>query len=205
VLIRPETYIIEPIARSLPGRPRALRTLVKKMLRAGTSHRRRSREENAVKIVSTRGELSAGRLPSSITPSRDKTPSGGAHRLHHAHLAGSARRWARESQVQENTTAWPFTATIEVEVVEWEPPHRWREICIRLRLLRGWYVSEKLDEQAEPRQPYSGEATLKGIMKCCTRWPSRCCSKQTNAKLRCSRRRLDALGAQRGTAVPQGG
>lgn len=88
----------------------------------------------------------------------------------------------------------PFTATIEVEVIEWEPPDRWREICNSgLVYYDVWYVVEKLDERRS-RVRLVGEATLKGIVKLLYPIAQPLLVKQTQANFDLLKEQLDALG-----------
>ncbi|HKY93013.1 MAG TPA: SRPBCC family protein [Nevskiaceae bacterium] len=89
----------------------------------------------------------------------------------------------------------PFTATIEVEVVEWEPPHRWREICNSGFVYYDvWYVVDKLDERRS-RVSLVGEAQLKGIMKLLYPLAKGLLERQTNQNYDLLKQKLDALGA----------
>jgi hypothetical protein len=95
----------------------------------------------------------------------------------------------------------PFTATIEVEVVEWEPPHRWREICQSGFVYYDvWYVVEKLDEHRS-RVSLVGDAQLKGIMKLVYPLAKGLLVKQTNQNYDLLKQKLDALGANAGSVT----
>lgn len=72
----------------------------------------------------------------------------------------------------------PITFEIDIEVIAWEPPHRWREICKNaLTTYDVWYVVEKLDDRRS-RVRLQGECQLNGAFKLlyCTPWRV-CCSR----------------------------
>lgn len=93
----------------------------------------------------------------------------------------------------------PFTATIDVEVVEWDPPNRWREICnTGLVYYEVWYVVEKIDERRS-RVRLVGNATLKGIVKLLYPIAKLLLVRQTEANFDLLKQKLDALGAARPT------
>jgi hypothetical protein len=88
----------------------------------------------------------------------------------------------------------PLTATMVAEVIEWEPPNRWREICNSgLVYYDVWYVVEKIDERRS-RVRLVGEATLKGLVKLLYPLAQPLLVRQTNKNFDLLKQKLDAKG-----------
>jgi hypothetical protein len=95
----------------------------------------------------------------------------------------------------------PITYEQDVEVVEWDSPHRWREICRNAPLeYDTWYVVEKIDEQRS-RVVLEGETELAGIWRLfepLVRW---LLTREAERNFDVLKARLDRIGADHRAGV----
>ncbi len=90
----------------------------------------------------------------------------------------------------------PFVYDIDIEVIDWDPPHRWREVCDNgLAHYNVWYAVEKLDERRSRVRLY-GECTLKGPFKLLYPIAGLILKRLTKANYDRLKSKLDELGAR---------
>jgi hypothetical protein len=89
----------------------------------------------------------------------------------------------------------PFKFHIDIKVIEWEAPHRWREICNNgLTHYDVWYVVERIDERRS-RVRLLGTAKLKGVFLLLYPIAKPVLRRLTEANFDLLKSKLDALGA----------
>ncbi len=93
------------------------------------------------------------------------------------------------------TAGVPFTYEIEIEVVEWDYPNRYREVN------RGsatpydcWYIVERIDEHRS-RVVLEGEVWFRGVARLIQPLARMLLFRQSNRNFDTLKRRLDEIGA----------
>lgn len=100
----------------------------------------------------------------------------------------------------------PIPYEQDIEVVEWEPPVRWRERCRNAPLEYDcWYSVEKLDEQRS-RVVLEADVDLRGIWRASAPLVRCLLSREAERNFDVLKARLDRLGADHRAAIapPEG-